>query len=271
MSQRRPHRCIRFGRRPLTCYHEAGHCLARWWFGHSFYRVLVLTMDEAARGVQSLNHRGMPIADVEGFIDCYDLVSPTYTPSLLDSMGGEPDLITEISRNTRVLAEMILIENFIGAAAEARYRKCGFDWALLTGGGGDLAQARQTLDTWFPDPKARNAAELQAEQHAMALLRSGAGWQAITALANALMDHGELRWIEAEPAVSGLRLREAKPERLDESLATVPRHDPQRCFPRAGDRLNGCFAPHDQFPRRHLRWPGREPGPHCARLGAGAG
>lgn len=201
-GQRRPHPTVRSGRRLMACYHEAGHCLARWWFGHSFDRVLVLPTDEVARGVQPLNRRGVPTADAEGFMDCYDLVSLSHTPDLLDSMEGEPDLVARFRRNTRILVEMSLVENFIGAAAEARYRKCSFIGAMLAGGGRDSAQARQTLNTWFPEPEARNAAGVQAEQRAMALVRSGAGWQAITALANALMDHGELQWSEAEPLLS---------------------------------------------------------------------
>ncbi len=202
MSQRQLRHSVLPGRRPMTCYHEAGHCLARWWFGHFFDRVLVLTTDEVARGVQHLNRRGAPIANAEGFMDCYDLVSPAYTPEMLDGMGGEPDVVAGLDRNTRVSVEMSLIENFIGAAAEARYRKCSFVYAMLTGGGGDMAHARQTLGTWFPDAKAQDAAALEAEQRAMALVRSEAGWRAITTLANALMERGELQWSEAEPLLS---------------------------------------------------------------------
>ena len=202
MSQRRSPSTVRSGRRFMACYHEAGHCLARWWFGHSFDRVLVLTAEEVARKVQPLNRRGVPTPDIEGFMDCFDLVSYACTPDLLDNIKGEPDLVARFRRNTRVLVEMSLVENFIGAAAEARYRKCSFIGAMLAGGGEDLAQARQTLDTWFADPEAWNAAAAQAEQRAMALVRSESGWLAVIALANALMDRGELQWDEAEPLLS---------------------------------------------------------------------
>lgn len=202
MSERQPPRDTGPGRRLLTCYHEAGHCLARWWFGHFFDRVLVLTAEEVARGVQHLNRRGVPITGAEGFMDCYSLVSPLPAPDLLDNAEGEPGFAAQVSHNMRVSVEMSLIETYAGVAAEARYRKCSFLWAMLTGGEGDLAHTRQTLDAWFPTPEARNTAAFAAERRAMALVRSEAGWQAITALANALMERGELQWTEAEPLLS---------------------------------------------------------------------
>lgn len=175
MSQRRPRAGIRPARRLLTCYHEAGHCLARWWFGHSFDRVLVLTTDEVARVAQALNHRGVLTADAEGFMDGYDLKS-SLTLDMLDGMGGDPDLVSQFRRVTLVSAEMDLIENYIGAASEARYRKRSVTAAMLTGGAENLAQAGRTLNTWYPNPNARRTARIQATQRAAALVRSEAGW-----------------------------------------------------------------------------------------------
>lgn len=60
-SRHRLRRGIRSGRRPLTCYHEAGHCFARWWSGHSFDRVLVLTTEEVVRIVRTLIRRGVAV------------------------------------------------------------------------------------------------------------------------------------------------------------------------------------------------------------------
>jgi hypothetical protein len=201
MSQRRPRAGIRPARRLLTCYHEAGHCLARWWFGHSFDRVLVLTTDEVARVAQALNHRGVLTAGAEGFMDGYDLKS-SLTLDMLDGMGGDPDLVSQFRRVTLVSAEMDLIENYIGAASEARYRKRSVTAAMLTGGAENLAQAGRTLNTWYPNPNARRTARIQATQRAAALVRSEAGWRAITALATTLMKRGEVKWIEAEPLLA---------------------------------------------------------------------
>lgn len=202
MTQRRLRPGARPGRRPMTCYHEAGHCLARWWFGHSFDRVLVLTTEEVARGVQPLNRRGMPVTTAEGFMDGYDLVSPLMSPAMLDGMRGDPGLVAQIRHDAQVSAEMNLIENYIGVAAEARYRKCSFVWAMLSGGDSDLGQARQTLNAWYPEPNTRRVADTQATQRAVALVRSKAGWRAITSLATALMKQGELQWSEAEPLLT---------------------------------------------------------------------
>ena len=200
MSQRL-RRGIRPGRRPLACYHEAGHCLARWWFGHFFDRVLVLTTEEIAQGVQHVNRRDVPVTGAEGFMDAYGL-APTLTPAMLDGMGGEPEVVAQMQRHARVSVEMDLIESYVGATAEARYRKCSVIAALLMGGDGDMAQVRRILDIWYPDPDARAAADIQARQRAAALVRSDAGWRAITALAFNLMDRGELQWREAEPLLA---------------------------------------------------------------------
>lgn len=201
MSQRRLLRGIRPGRRLLICYHEAGRCFARWWFGHSFDRVLVLTTDEVARVSQALNHRGVLTAGAEAFMDGYDLKS-SLTSDMLDGMGGDPDLVSQFRRVALVSAEMDLIEKYIGAASEAHYRKRSVNAAMLTGGAEDLAQAGRTLNTWYPDPNARRIAKIQATQRAAALVRSEAGWRAITALATTLIKYGEVKWIEAEPLLA---------------------------------------------------------------------
>ncbi len=200
-SRHRLRRGIRPGRRPLTCYHEAGHCFARWWSGHSFDCVLVLTTEQVVRNVRALNRRGVPVTEAEGFMDGYDLKS-SLTLDMLDAMGGEPDLVSQFRRVALVSVEMDLIENYIGAAAEARYRKCSANAAMLTGGAEDLAQAGRTLDNWYPDPDARRIASIQAIQRAAALVRSEAGWRAIAALATTLLQRGEVQWTEAEPLLA---------------------------------------------------------------------
>ncbi len=80
---------IRSGRRPLTCYHEAGHCLTRWYFGHYFDRALVLTIEDVARGVRPQNRRGVPVKGVEGFVDGYDL-GPSLDRQTLEVVTGTP-------------------------------------------------------------------------------------------------------------------------------------------------------------------------------------
>ena len=60
------------GRRPLTCHHEAGHALVRWYFGHRTDRAVVLTVEEVCAGRQVENRRGVMVA-CEGLVDGYDI------------------------------------------------------------------------------------------------------------------------------------------------------------------------------------------------------
>ncbi|MBV8613946.1 MAG: hypothetical protein JOY66_09280 [Acetobacteraceae bacterium] len=53
---------IRPSRRPLACHHEAGHALARWYFGHAFDRVVVLSTGQVAGGHRLREGRGAAIA-----------------------------------------------------------------------------------------------------------------------------------------------------------------------------------------------------------------
>ena len=39
------------GRRPLTCHHEAGHAVARWWLGFHLDDATVLSVEEVRAGV----------------------------------------------------------------------------------------------------------------------------------------------------------------------------------------------------------------------------
>lgn len=198
MSQRRLRRGIRPGRRPLACYHEAGHCLTRWYFGHYFDRALVLTVEEVVRGVTPQNRNGVPIEGAEGYVDSYGL-GPLLDQQMLDGMGGEPEAVAHLRRATRVAVELDLINCQAGIVAEARYRKCSVVVASLQGGEWDRTRARDLLDEWFLDPAKRREAALLSERRAAALVRSEPGWAAITALAEALLDRGEVTWEEADP------------------------------------------------------------------------
>src|SRR3712207_1987004 len=76
------------GRRRLTCYHEAGHCLARWYFGHLIFSATVLTVEDVRAGRWPLNSRGQPV-QCEGRVDAYDILSTVMTPEALDLMKPE--------------------------------------------------------------------------------------------------------------------------------------------------------------------------------------
>jgi len=171
VSERRSRRGIRSSRRIATCYHEAGHCLARWYFGHSFDRVLVPATDEVQRGAQTAS-------------------------------GGEeaaPETLARAHCGTVAGAEQELVHCYAGIMVEARYCGVHVGAAMLAAADDDMARAQAVLREWFPDDDAREAAALLAESRAVALARSKPGWAAITAMADALLERGELSWEEAEP------------------------------------------------------------------------
>ena len=185
--------------RPLACYHEAGHCLARWYFGRHFDRAVVLSPAQLHQGVEVVNRRAQVVENAEGFLDGYEVLSPLFPPSVLDTMGGDPATVASLRVQTWSAVAVQLVESHAGVAAEARYTKRGITAAFFMGGSGDWATIRQVLDTWFPDEAAKTQAALLAERRATALVRSKAGWQAVTAIAHELMAHGEITWEAASP------------------------------------------------------------------------
>jgi hypothetical protein len=197
-AQKAAHR-DRNGRSPATCYHEAGHCLVRWYFGHPFDRVLVLTADEIRRGVQPVNRHGVAVSGVRGIVEGNDRVSRAPVPRMLDHMGWDSEHLAQLRHAKMIRAGQELIDCQAGMAAEARFRKCSITAAMLTGGASDRARAQGVLDTWFPDATAREQAAILAERSAITLIRSQPGWAAITAIASALLEHGELSWEQANP------------------------------------------------------------------------
>ena len=199
MSVRQLRRGIPPGRRPLACYHEAGHCLIRWYFGHRFHGVTVLAIEEIRRNKRIIDRRGRPITDVEGLVEGYDIgPPPDLGPEAFEGMEGPPERLAQVRQSQRIGLEVMLVECHAGIVAEARYRKCGVDALVLTGGNADMASARDVLDRWFPEATAREHAAVLAKSRAQALVHSEAGWRAITAIAEALMERGELSWEDAD-------------------------------------------------------------------------
>ena len=180
----------------MACYHEAGHCLARWYFGRQFDRAVVLTRDEVRQGVTIENRRGVPVANIEGFMDGYEVLSSFMSPDLLARTGGDPAEVAHLQAQTWGAVEVELTELYAGPAAEARQRRMSLIAVAITGGQGDYAKSTRTLDIWHPSRETRAAAALLAEQRAPALVRSIAGWTAITAMARHLQENGELSWEE---------------------------------------------------------------------------
>ncbi len=181
------------GRRPLTCYHEAGHCLARWFFGHHADRVVVLTVEEVRAGAWPVDRKGRA-TECEGVVEGYDLGPNPFLPARgLDPDTAEQDRCA-YERSLAIGTDMALVDNAIGIEAEARYRKRSGFACAMAGGQMDMHHARLLLDMRFPDPAEREAASLLAEQRARALVRSDRGWRAIRSVAEGLLERGELDW-----------------------------------------------------------------------------
>ena len=175
------------GRRRLTCHHEAGHALARWWLGFYTDRAVVLSVEEVLARTPIVNRRGVGSL-CEGMIDGHDIHFP-FARESLDGMGKDRDRY-EAQAGRRV--EMALVELYAGAYAEARHRKWSSLACFLAGGAGDLDSARRISDEWFVSEADKTAANRRAERYAAALVRSPKGAAAIRAMADALHEHGEI-------------------------------------------------------------------------------
>ncbi len=174
-------------RRRHTAVHEAGHCLARWYFGHLTERVSIFSDAEVASGAAIEIARGAAVP-CDGRTDGYDLAPhPAQRERLLRS--------AETARMAVARVEMALIEGYAGVIAEAHYRRRALELCIVEGGEVDMQQNGDLLEHWFSGDK-RDLMASGAYRRASALVRSGRGWQAITAIADALMERGTLTGLE---------------------------------------------------------------------------
>ncbi|HEX2556280.1 MAG TPA: hypothetical protein VHL98_21485 [Microvirga sp.] len=174
-------------RRRHTAIHEAGHCLARWYFGHLTERVQVFSIAEVAAGAAIDLAHGVSIP-CEGRTEGADLAPH---PSERDRLLGASDS----AREAVARVEMALIEGYAGLVAEAHHRRRALEVCIEEGGEADMAQNGALLREWF-GKDAQDAAAAQAWRRAGALVRSPSGWRAVTALADALMERGTLSGTE---------------------------------------------------------------------------
>lgn len=176
------------GRRRLTCHHEAGHALVRWYFGHRTDRAVVLTVDEVRAGAKIENRRGGLVA-CEGIVDGYDIHGAPWGPLPIAGTREDQDRLAHLRAVDR---DVELMNCAAGIAAEAAYRKASAFACALWGGEGDLRTSGQILDAWYADPLESREAALAAERRAVALVRSRPGAAAIRTMADALMQAGEI-------------------------------------------------------------------------------
>jgi hypothetical protein len=179
------------GRRPLACYHEAGHAAARWYFGYWTDRVVVLSTEQVAAETWHIDRRGRVAHGCEGIVEGHGIgPSAVMTPALVVAM--QEDRLEPFRRDLHVSLEQDLVVTLGGMWAEARYRRVSVLTVMLQGGDGDMTHYRHQLNRWFPDPQRREATTQLAEQRASALIRSRPGWIAIEAIATGLLERGHL-------------------------------------------------------------------------------
>lgn len=177
------------GRRRLTCHHEAGHALTRWYFGHKTDRALVLTVDEVRAGKTVKSRKGVDIVSCEGIVEGYDIHSCPYGPMRTAGSAEEQNHSNYLRAISR---DIELINCFAGFTAEAHYRHASVSACLLAGGIQDMQHAQGLVDAWdLPHEEQRELLRL-SELRAVALVRSKLGSVAIKAIANALMERGRL-------------------------------------------------------------------------------
>lgn len=177
------------GRRPLTCHHEAGHALARWYFGHRMDRAVVLTVEEVRAGAQMENRRGIPVIGCEGMVDAYSICGYPYGPAYVTI---DPSTGPEFLRLWEVSRDIALIECYAGFYAESAYRRCSVVGSILAGGDGDMKSAAAILDGWDFSEEERDLVTLSTQDRAAALVRSRRGSAAIRSMAAALQIKGEI-------------------------------------------------------------------------------
>lgn len=173
------------GRRRLTCYHEAGHCLGRWYFGFATHRASVLTQEQVRFGCTIEDTQAREVR-AEGSVDGHDIHFP-YSLEMMNFQDADASAV--FARSGPVRAEIALINCFIGVVAEARFRRASLIACFINGGSEDLEQAQEIADLWL----SRSAAPLAtAQRRAQALVRSTPGWAAISAVADQLWARGEI-------------------------------------------------------------------------------
>ncbi len=172
------------GRRPLTCHHEAGHAVARWWLGHLADQAVVLTMDEVRAGVTIPGRRGRE-QQSEGSVVGYDLVEP-------HMRGQERAFRTEAN----------FVEQLAGSYAEACYRRRSVSLCLFEGGAGDLAElARLRIETFGDDPEGQRAV-MRADSISRTLVRSPMGAAAVRVVADTLLARGRINFLQIDALCS---------------------------------------------------------------------
>lgn len=175
-------------RRRLTCHHEAAHSLVRWFFGYSTERAIVLTVEEVRARVPIIRLDDEPVF-CEGLVEGYDIIGPPFGPV---SVGGTRKEEDERNRIRSIARDIDLINCYAGFVAEAHYLHISTNVAMFNGGMPDIEHARMLADAWHLPSEEAKALHDASQRRAAALVRSPSGSAAIRAMADAIMDGGEI-------------------------------------------------------------------------------
>jgi hypothetical protein len=177
------------GRRPPACHHEAGHVLARWWFGFKTDGAKVFSMGQMRSRVAAADWSGGKRSYSEGIVKG-PAVSFALGRAALDGLEGN-DLARMAGEGVR-RAEMALIVCAAGTQAEAAYLGQSAFVCGLAAGGHDRDDAEQIAGAWFEDERQIAEAIETADRVASALVRSVPGSLAIRTMAGALLRRGRI-------------------------------------------------------------------------------
>lgn len=177
------------GRRPLTCHHEGGHALVRWYFGYGTDRVVVQTFEAYLAGKRVRDRRGR-LVTCEGLVTGYDIHG--YPWGRLKLSNSTPEQQALFDHDRRVSRDIELINCLAGFYAEAAYTRRSVGGCMLDGGGGDMKNFKAIIDAWDLSEEEERAVCLTAEARATALVRSPQGSASIKAIADVLMARGQM-------------------------------------------------------------------------------
>ncbi len=193
--------CTR-GRRRLTCHHEAGHALARWWLGFYTYSAAVLSVEEVQAGVGLADERGSMRYGLEGLV-CGSGIHLPFAREIVDDATDTSDAARAlINRTAPIRVEMALVVMYAGAFAQTAFTRQSGTGSFFDGGMADLDNAKTIAAEWFVEKADQKRAHRQAERCARAIVRSPKGSAAIEAMAEILHTFGHLDGSEIDELCS---------------------------------------------------------------------
>jgi len=126
--------------------------------------------------------------ECEGVCHGYDIgPSPVLSPNAMGVSDADRDRVMALHLQA---AAMEILVDLAGSYAEARYRRRSYVAVQLSGGYSDYKKYTRTLETWFPNDKAKISR--MANSQVRSLIRSTPGWNAIETMAALLYETGEI-------------------------------------------------------------------------------